>query len=108
MELIDQYTYRVFWSTEDEMFVGTCSEFATLSHLDESPEAALRGIREVVRDGVAVLLEDGETPPQPLSMQNFSGKFTVRVPPELHRKLVEEATESNVSLNRLVSLKLAS
>lgn len=31
----------------------------------------------------------------------------VRIPPEVHRRLVIEAEEQNVSLNRLVSAKLA-
>jgi len=39
--------------------------------------------------------------------RHFSGKFVVRVPPELHRRLAIEAAEAKVSLNRLASLKLA-
>jgi predicted HicB family RNase H-like nuclease len=36
-----------------------------------------------------------------------SGKFMVRVPPELHRHLTVEAAEAGVSINRLVSSRLA-
>ena len=32
-ELIDRYTYRVFWSDEDEEYVALCAEFGLLSHL---------------------------------------------------------------------------
>jgi predicted HicB family RNase H-like nuclease len=36
-----------------------------------------------------------------------SGKFMVRVPPQVHKKLAIEAAESGVSLNRLASAKLS-
>ncbi len=49
----------------------------------------------------------GETIPQPLATRRYSGKFTVRVPPDVHRKLQIQAAESKVSFNRLVSAKLS-
>jgi predicted RNase H-like HicB family nuclease len=51
----DRYTYRIIWSEEDEEYVGLCVEFPSLSWLDESPEAALHGIRQLVVDVVADL-----------------------------------------------------
>ncbi len=33
----------------------------------------------------------------------YSGKFNVRIPPELHEKAAQHAAASNVSLNHLVS-----
>jgi predicted HicB family RNase H-like nuclease len=44
--------------------------------------------------------------PEPLASKAFSGKFMVRIPPDIHRKLAMEAQEAQVSLNRLVSAKL--
>jgi hypothetical protein len=38
----------------------------------------------------------------------LSRQFVVRVPPEVHRQLVLDAAEQHVSLNRLVSSRLAS
>ena len=38
---IQHYTYRVTWSPEDEEHVGLCSEFASLSWLAKTPDAAL-------------------------------------------------------------------
>ena len=35
------------------------------------------------------------------------GKFMVRIPPEVHRRLATQAAESGVSLNRIASSKLA-
>ena len=49
----------------------------------------------------------GELMPEPLASRRFSGKFMVRVPPEVHRELVIEAAEAGVSLNRLATVKQA-
>ena len=104
----DHYTYRVTWSEEDSEHVGQCVEFPSLSWLASEPEAALLGIRQVVADVVADLRANGEYIPEPLSAKKYSGRFMVRVPPELHRRLALEAAESGVSLNRLASDKLSS
>jgi len=49
----------------------------------------------------------GEEIPQPIADRTYSGKFMVRVPPESHRALAIQAAEQGVSLNRLVSARLA-
>jgi predicted HicB family RNase H-like nuclease len=103
---IDRYTYRVTWSEEDQEYVGLCTEFPSLSWLNDSQENALKGIRKLVRKCVADLAAEKSPIPEPLSTKSYSGKFVVRVPPETHRMLAIQAAESGVSLNRLVSAKL--
>ncbi|MBN1361652.1 MAG: toxin-antitoxin system HicB family antitoxin [Sedimentisphaerales bacterium] len=105
---IDRYTYRVTWSQEDNQCVGLCAEFPSLSWLAATPEKALRGIRKVVADVIEDMRTSGESVPEPLSSRRYSGKFMVRVPPEVHRQLAIEAAEEDISLNRLVSAKLSS
>ncbi len=102
----DHYTYRVTWLEEDGEYVGLCAEFPSLSWLARTPEDALKGIREVIADVVKDMKASGEEPPKPLASRQFSGKFMVRVPPDVHRKLAVEAAENGISLNRLASLKL--
>ncbi len=102
-----EYTYRVFWSAEDEEFVGTCAEFPFLSFVGESPAETLDGILEVVDGAIEMLEEEGKEAPAPLGSCSFSGKFPLRMPPELHRELAMEAAEQDISLNRLINLRLA-
>lgn len=104
---VEHYTYRITWSAQDGEHVGLCAEFPSLSWLDETPEAALAGIRQVVKDVVADMQASGEPVPEPIAERRYSGEFRVRIPPELHRQLALEAAEQNVSLNRLASAKLA-
>ena len=104
----DHYAYRVIWSSEDEEFVGLCAEFPLLSWLEPTPDEAFSGIRRVVAEVLEDMLEDGETPPEPIANRTYSGNFMVRVTSETHRALALRAAEEGVSLNRLVSARLAS
>lgn len=103
----DKYTYRVTWSEEDAEYVGLCAEFPSLSWLAHAPEAALKGIRKLVNEVIADMLRNEEPVPEPIATRRFSGKFMVRVPPDVHRQLVIQAAEAGVSLNRLASAKLS-
>ncbi len=103
----DRYTYRVTWSEEDQEYVGLCAEFPSLSWLEKSPEKSLHGIRRLVNDRGTDLKRNKEPVPEPISTRPFSGKFVVRVPPEVHRMLAIQAAESGISINRLVSSKLS-
>ena len=102
----DRYTYRVTWSEEDEEYVGLCVEYPSLSWLAPTPQEALSGIRQVVADMVSDMEANEETVPEPIALRRYSGKFTVRIPPDLHRRLALEAAEAGISLNRLASAKL--
>ena len=103
----NRYTYRITWSEDDNEYVGLCAEFPSLSWLARTPEAALKGIIKVVEGVVKDMQDNGETIPEPIACRRYSGKFMVRVPPEVHRNLSIKAAESGVSLNRLASLKLS-
>jgi predicted HicB family RNase H-like nuclease len=103
----EHYNYRVTWSVEDQEFLALCAEYPSLSYLDQDRDAAIKGITNLVKEVVADMEANGEKVPEPIAEKSYSGKFQVRIPPELHRKLAMEAAEENVSLNRYVSHKLA-
>jgi predicted HicB family RNase H-like nuclease len=99
----NRYTYRVTWSEEDNEYVGLCAEFPSLSWLAKDPPGRPKLVHEVVED----MRKEGEAVSEPIALKHFSGKFMVRVPPQVHKKLAIEAAESGVSLNRLASAKLS-
>ena len=103
----DRYTYRITWSEDDNEYVGLCAEFPSLSWLASTPEAALKGIRKLVADVVKDMSASEEAIPEPIAGRAYSGKFMVRIPPDVHRKLAVQAAESGVSLNRIASSKLS-
>jgi predicted HicB family RNase H-like nuclease len=103
----DHYTYRVTWSPSDDEWVATCVEFGGLSWLEETPGAALDGLRGLVASVVADLQDRNKPVPEPLAHGSYSGRLQLRMPPELHRGLTLEAAEAGISLNRLINYKLA-
>ena len=105
--MTDHYTYRVTWSPDDGEYAGLCAEFPSLSWLAPTADEAFSGIRALVGGVLADMQANGEAPPKPLAERAYSGRFLVRVPPETHRALVLRAAEQGVSLNRLVSARLA-
>ena len=107
MTIIAQhYTYRVHWSPEDDMYVGTVAELPLLSWLASDQMEAFAGIYRVASETIEDLEADGDPVPPALADRQYSGKFMVRVPPEVHRQLAIEAAEQNVSLNRLAVSRL--
>lgn len=107
MSNFERYAYRVIWSDQDKEYVALCAEFPSLSFLAETQIAALEGIIQTVEAVVEDMKASGETVPTPISSKEYSGKFQVRIPPEQHRSLALQAAEQGVSINRLVSAKLA-
>jgi predicted HicB family RNase H-like nuclease len=103
----NRYTYRVTWSEDDNEYVGLCAEFPSLSWLSSTPETALKGIRKLVAETVADMESNDEIVPEPIACRQYSGKFMVRIPPDVHRNLAIRAAESGISLNRVVSSKLS-
>lgn len=105
-KVVDRYTYRVTWSEEDQEYVGLCTEFPSLSWLEDTPEKALAGIRKLVKECLNDMQANGEAVPEPIATKHYSGKFMVRLPPEIHRSLAIQAAEAGVSLNRLIASRL--
>jgi predicted HicB family RNase H-like nuclease len=103
----EHYTYRVSWSGEDDEFVATCLELPSLSWLASTQVKALSGIKRLVDDVVADMASNGEPVPVPLAERHYSGKFNVRISPDLHRDLALKAADHHMSLNRFISDRLA-
>ncbi|MEY9097018.1 type II toxin-antitoxin system HicB family antitoxin [Paenibacillus sp. RC84] len=87
--------------------------FATVAELDgcqshgDSFHEAYESVREAMEGHLSVMLEHGDTIPEPVGENDYSGKFNVRVPKSLHRQLVERAAAENVSLNQYCLYKLS-
>ncbi len=63
-------------------------------------------INDAMRAWIESALEDGESVPIPRSIEDYSGRFVVRIPKSLHRELVEMAERDGVSLNTFVNVAL--
>ena len=54
-----------------------------------------------------VKLENNLPIPIPEDAEDYSGKFVVRIPKTLHKRLAVEANKEGISLNQLVLYKLS-
>jgi predicted RNase H-like HicB family nuclease len=72
------------WVAEVEELPGCISQGCT-------PEEAIAGVRDAMRDWISVALDDGVEIPVPEDEAEFSGRFLVRVPASLHADLARSA-----------------
>lgn len=102
----DRYVYRILWSESRKGFVCTVAELPGLIEVSESSAEALMGLHMRVAERLAAMRAKGEDVPVPYEDRQYSGRFMVRIPPEMHRRLAIEAAEQGVSINRLVQSRL--
>jgi len=91
----------------DEGWFARVKELPGCMSQGDTPEEALEMIRDAMEGWLEVALEDGMRIPEPRRLEDYSGKFVVRVPAFLHRDLVERADEEGVSLNQFINVALA-
>ncbi|MBA7671454.1 hypothetical protein ES703_79612 [subsurface metagenome] len=80
---------------EIEDLPGCITEGETLEEVTLRIENARKG-------WIQVAYEDGIEIPLPRTDEEYSGKFMVRIPKYLHRRLAEKARREGVSLNQFV------
>ncbi len=100
------YTIELTPDPEEGWFV-TVRELPGCISQGDTPEEALEMIRDAMHAWIEVSLEDGDPIPEPRPLEDYSGKFVVRVPRSLHRDLVETAGREGVSLNQYINVALA-
>ena len=101
------YTFTVGKDKEHdgkEYFYVQVNELPGCASDGASPEAALKNIKDAMYDWIETALLNRERVPTP---EGFSGKFTVRIPPSLHRDLIKKVTKEGVSINQFISTAIA-
>jgi antitoxin HicB len=99
---VQNYSFHVAWSVEDEKYVATSAEFPGLSGLGYTAADALGELSAAIDVAVEALFEDGEPVPQPRVVQEYSGQLRLRLPRSLHAAAAARAEEEQVSLNALL------
>ena len=72
-----------------------------------TPEEAFRNLEEAALDWLTAALDLGQTIPEPLEAQEFSGRLLVRLPKSLHQRATELAEYDGVSLNQFIVAAVA-
>lgn len=102
-----RYLKVVEWSAEDRCYVGSAPPLIGQSCHGKTEAAVIAQLGRIVDEWVAILLADGKPLPAPLAEKRFSGRFVVRVSPDLHKKAALKALARNESLNQFVAEAIA-
>lgn len=101
--------YTIEITPDDGSFFVKVKELEGCMSVGETKADALAMIEDAMREWLTVAIEDGIEIPLPEALQEdrYSGKFPLRLPKSLHRKLAEGAEQDRVSLNRYLVMLLS-
>ena len=88
-------------------FYGKILELDGCQSTGDTLEELIANLTEAMEGHIEVMLENEMEIPEPIKEESLSGKFVIRVPKSLHRRLVIEAEREGVSLNQYAMYKLA-
>lgn len=66
----------------------------------ETMEEALRNAEDCKREWLTAAIEDGIEIPEPVSEDEYSGQFKLRIPKSLHKSLAEHSKAEGISMNQ--------
>ena len=96
------YTTKVEFDDEAEIFYGEVLGIKdVVTFQGKTAKEIKNAFKESVDDYLSFCKERGEDPDKP-----FTGKFVVRISPELHRRIYLSAKRSNESINAWLNEKL--
>ena len=99
MKASDNYIKIVEWSEEDQCYVGSCPALMLGGVHGDDETKVYKELCVVVDEWIAQYQKDGDPLPAPTAGKTFSGKFVLRLEPELHRTLYMESLRCGKSLN---------
>ncbi|MCR5022931.1 MAG: toxin-antitoxin system HicB family antitoxin [Lachnospiraceae bacterium] len=88
-------------------YYGCVLELDGCQSTGDSLEELMVSLNEAMEGYLEVKLENNIPIPMPQQDDNYSGKFIVRLPKSLHKRLSIEASKEGVSLNQWACYKLA-
>ncbi|MEM7467680.1 MAG: type II toxin-antitoxin system HicB family antitoxin [Pseudomonadota bacterium] len=98
MEL-DGYKAKIEYDADIDQFRGEILGLnGSADFYGKNPASLRKEFRNSLRVFLEVCEEKGISP-----VREYSGKFNLRIPPNLHSKIAAQATAQNKSLNQLVS-----
>ena len=100
------YIKFVEWSEADQVYIGRCPGlFVGGVHGDDEAKV-YKELCDVVAEWIVNIEKGGQPLPPPTAGKKYSGKFVVRVSPDLHQRAALKALLHGESLNQLVERTL--
>jgi len=99
--------YTIQLTREGDAWFAEIAELPGCMTQGDSAAEAVEMIQDAMAGWIEIALADGTPVPEPRRVDEYSGKFVLRVPRSLHRDLVRAAEREGVSLNQLALVALA-
>ena len=66
----------------------------------DTMEEAVRNAEDCKREWLVAAIEDGTPIPEPMTDEDYSGQFKLRIPKSLHKSLAEHSKAEGISMNQ--------
>ena len=101
---------KVITKRDDEdgvHYIGRVLEIDGCMGDGETEALAIESLNDSLEGILESMIEHGDHIPEPVVEDSFSGKFIVRLPKSLHRRLAFESQKEGISLNQYALYKLS-
>lgn len=99
MKQSDKYLKIVEWSDEDQSYVGSVPGWIGKCCHGDNEEKVYKELCLIVDEWIEIYKNDSIALPPATAGKNYSGKFVMRIDPELHKALTIKAINAGESLN---------
>ncbi|MFC1600917.1 type II toxin-antitoxin system HicB family antitoxin [Candidatus Sumerlaeota bacterium] len=102
----DNYLKIVEWSDEDQCYVGSAPGLIIGGVHGKNEQKVFNELCEAVEEATQILRKEGRPLPAPTASKKYSGRITLRIPPQLHKALTVRALQAGESVNELIEHRL--
>jgi antitoxin HicB len=106
-EILKQSYSRVLRPAEEGGYSAEILEFPGCVTQGETLEEAYANLEDAARGWLEVVIELGQSVPEPTAENEYSGKIVLRLPRSLHRTAATLAERDGVSLNTFLATAIA-
>ncbi len=94
------YRMELIEDTSEGGYVVSFPELPGCFSAGDTVEVAVKNAKDAKKAWLEAAIEDGISIPDPVSDDNFSGQFKLRIPKSLHRQLAEHSKSEGISMNQ--------
>ena len=94
------YKLEIVPDIDEGGFVARYPELPGCITVGDTLEAVVKNLNDAKIEWITAALEDGNTIPEPLTYDDYSGQFKLRLPKSLHKLLADQSKEEGVSMNQ--------
>lgn len=94
------YKIEVVSDKQEGGYVFSCPELPGCITCADTMENGIKMLEDAKKSWFAACLEDGIEIPEPMSIDDYSGQFKLRMPKSLHKELAERSKQEGISMNQ--------